>query len=319
MSVIVARALPDARDGLKPVHRRILFSMNEQGHTSDRPYVKSARVVGDVMGKYHPHGDLAIYDSLVRMAQPFSHGADADRRPGQLRLGRRRSAGADALHRVPADQGRRGDDGGHRPRHGRFPGQLRREGARAVGAAGADPQPAGQRLGRHRRRHGHQHPAAQPRRGGRRVPGDDRRPDRSRLEALARDRARPGLPDRRRDHRPHRRPPGADDRPRSGDRARRGRDRDAARRPRCDHHLLATLPGEQGRAVRADRRAGPREAHRGHRRAARRERPAGPARGDRAEARRLGGRGAEPALPLHGPAIVVPGQRAGAGPRGARS
>ncbi|HVN00442.1 MAG TPA: DNA gyrase subunit A [Caulobacteraceae bacterium] len=74
MSVIVSRALPDARDGLKPVHRRILFSMNEQGHTSDRPYVKSARVVGDVMGKYHPHGDLAIYDSLVRMAQPFSMG-----------------------------------------------------------------------------------------------------------------------------------------------------------------------------------------------------------------------------------------------------
>jgi DNA gyrase subunit A len=74
MSVIVARALPDARDGLKPVHRRILFSMNEQGHTSDRPYVKSARVVGDVMGKYHPHGDVAIYDSLVRMAQLFSMG-----------------------------------------------------------------------------------------------------------------------------------------------------------------------------------------------------------------------------------------------------
>ena len=72
MSVIVSRALPDARDGLKPVHRRILFSMNEQGHTPDRSYVKSARVVGDVMGKYHPHGDVAIYDSLVRMAQPFS-------------------------------------------------------------------------------------------------------------------------------------------------------------------------------------------------------------------------------------------------------
>jgi DNA gyrase subunit A len=72
MSVIVSRALPDVRDGLKPVHRRILYSMNEQGHTPDRPYVKSARVVGDVMGKYHPHGDVAIYDSLVRMAQPFS-------------------------------------------------------------------------------------------------------------------------------------------------------------------------------------------------------------------------------------------------------
>ncbi len=72
MSVIVARALPDARDGLKPVHRRILHSMNEQGHTPDKKYVKSARVVGDVMGKYHPHGDQAIYDSLVRMAQDFS-------------------------------------------------------------------------------------------------------------------------------------------------------------------------------------------------------------------------------------------------------
>jgi len=74
MSVIVSRALPDARDGLKPVHRRILFSMNEQGHTPDRAYVKSARVVGDVMGKYHPHGDASIYFTMVRMAQPFSMG-----------------------------------------------------------------------------------------------------------------------------------------------------------------------------------------------------------------------------------------------------
>jgi len=72
MSVIVARALPDARDGLKPVHRRILYSMYENGHLPDRKYVKSARVVGDVMGKYHPHGDSAIYDALVRMAQDFS-------------------------------------------------------------------------------------------------------------------------------------------------------------------------------------------------------------------------------------------------------
>jgi DNA gyrase subunit A len=72
MSVIVARALPDARDGLKPVHRRILFSMHENGFLPDRKYVKSARVVGEVMGKYHPHGDSAIYDSLVRMAQDFS-------------------------------------------------------------------------------------------------------------------------------------------------------------------------------------------------------------------------------------------------------
>ncbi len=72
MSVIVSRALPDVRDGFKPVHRRILFSMQENNHLPDRPYVKSARIVGDVMGKYHPHGDSAIYDALVRMAQSFS-------------------------------------------------------------------------------------------------------------------------------------------------------------------------------------------------------------------------------------------------------
>ena len=72
MSVIVGRALPDARDGLKPVHRRALFAMHEQSNHWNRPYKKSARIVGDVMGKYHPHGDTAIYDTIVRMAQPFS-------------------------------------------------------------------------------------------------------------------------------------------------------------------------------------------------------------------------------------------------------
>ena len=72
MSVIVGRALPDARDGLKPVHRRILYAMYELGLTSDRPYRKCARVVGEVLGKYHPHGDTAVYDALVRMAQDFS-------------------------------------------------------------------------------------------------------------------------------------------------------------------------------------------------------------------------------------------------------
>ena len=72
MSVIVSRAIPDVRDGLKPVHRRILYSMHENGFTRDKPFMKCARVVGDVMGKYHPHGDSAIYDALVRMAQDFS-------------------------------------------------------------------------------------------------------------------------------------------------------------------------------------------------------------------------------------------------------
>ena len=72
MSVIVSRALPDCRDGLKPVHRRILYSMSESGYNFNKPYKKSARIVGDVMGKYHPHGDSAIYNSMVRMAQDFS-------------------------------------------------------------------------------------------------------------------------------------------------------------------------------------------------------------------------------------------------------
>ena len=72
MSVIVSRALPDVRDGLKPVHRRILYAMNESGYTPNRPHMKSARTVGDVIGKYHPHGDAAVYDTMVRLAQPFS-------------------------------------------------------------------------------------------------------------------------------------------------------------------------------------------------------------------------------------------------------
>ena len=72
MSVIVSRALPDVRDGMKPIHRRILYTMNEMGLRHDREYKKCGRIVGDVLGKYHPHGDMSIYDALVRMAQDFS-------------------------------------------------------------------------------------------------------------------------------------------------------------------------------------------------------------------------------------------------------
>src|SRR5688572_15201676 len=72
MSVIVSRALPDVRDGLKPVHRRILYGMSELGMTPDKPYKKSARIVGEVIGKYHPHGDASIYEAMVRLAQDFS-------------------------------------------------------------------------------------------------------------------------------------------------------------------------------------------------------------------------------------------------------
>ena len=72
MSVIVGRALPDVRDGLKPVHRRVLYAMHETGNTADKPYRKSARTVGTVIGRYHPHGDSAVYDTIVRLAQHFS-------------------------------------------------------------------------------------------------------------------------------------------------------------------------------------------------------------------------------------------------------
>ena len=87
MSVIIGRALPDVRDGLKPVHRRILYGMRGMGLASNRRYRKCSKIVGDVMGNYHPHGDSAIYDSLVRMATGFFLSLHAGRRPGQLWVG----------------------------------------------------------------------------------------------------------------------------------------------------------------------------------------------------------------------------------------
>ena len=124
MSVIVSRALPDVRDGLKPVHRRILYSMHEQGHTPDKKYVKSARVVGDVMGKYHPHGDQAIYDALVRMAQDFSM-----RLPlidGQGNFGSVDGDPPAAMRYTECRLGEAGDGAArrHRQGHRRFPGRT---------------------------------------------------------------------------------------------------------------------------------------------------------------------------------------------------
>ena len=119
-SVIYSRALPDARDGLKPVHRRILYAMADSGLRPDRPYVKSARVVGSVMGKYHPHGDSAIYDAMVRLAQPFALRVpliDGHGNWGCLDDG----AAASPLHRVPADPGR---DAADRPGSTRRPSTL---------------------------------------------------------------------------------------------------------------------------------------------------------------------------------------------------
>ena len=170
MSVIVSRALPDARDGLKPVHRRILYAMHESGYTPDKKHVKSSRIVGDVMGQYHPHGDQSIYDALVRMAQDFA-----------LRCcswtGRAISAPSTAIRRRPCvtpksrltraamPLARR-----HRQGHGRFQSELRRVEIRARRASGAVPESARQWRRRHCRRHGDQYAAAQSRRGHRRLP-----------------------------------------------------------------------------------------------------------------------------------------------------
>ena len=200
MSVIVGRALPDVRDGLKPVHRRVLYAMHDLGLQPTRPYRKCAFIVGEVMGKYHPHGDSAIYDTLVRMAQDFSlrymlvdgqgnfgsidDDPAAAMRYTEARLGR---LATELLRDIDADTVD-------------FGAQLRRVAARAAGPAGAVPEPARQRRLRDRGRDGDQHPAAQPARGRRRGHGLHRRPgDRPRRADGARQ--GPGLP-RRRDHEP---------------------------------------------------------------------------------------------------------------------
>ncbi len=102
MSVIVSRALPDVRDGLKPVHRRVLYAMHEAGLQPNRPTRKSARVVGDVMGNYHPHGDSAIYDALARLAQSFSMRYPLIQGQGYFGSIDGDPPGRDALHGVPA-------------------------------------------------------------------------------------------------------------------------------------------------------------------------------------------------------------------------
>ena len=213
MSVIVGRALPDVRDGLKPVHRRVLFAMRELGNDWNKPYKKSARIVGDVIGKYHPHGDSAVYDTIVRMAQPFSLRYLLVDGQGNFGSVDGDAAGGHALHRSAHVAHRARAAGRHRQGNGRLRAELRQQRARAGGPAGPHPEPAGQRLGRHRGRHGDQHPAAQPRRDHRRLRRADRRPGPRPCRPDA-TRAGPGLPDRRHHQRRSRDRRGLQDRPR---------------------------------------------------------------------------------------------------------
>lgn len=249
-SVIYSRALPDARDGLKPVHRRIVYQMNEMGLRPDRGYVKCARVVGEVMGKLHPHGDASIYDALVRMAQPFSMRVPLVDGHGNFgSLGNDDPCGRHAVHRVPDGRGDEPDDRVDRRGHGRLRPELRRPGAGAGGAARRLPEPAGQRLLGHRGGHGDEHAAAQSARGHRRRPPSDQAPERGPGRA---DEARPGPgpAHRRQDRRPGRHPGRVRDGPRHLQDARDGLDRAG--------HGPPQGPGGHGTAVRGR----PREGHR---------------------------------------------------------
>ena len=169
MSVIVGRALPDVRDGLKPVHRRILYAMYEDGLTSDKPFKKSATCVGDVLGRYHPHGDASVYDAMVRLAQNFS-----------------------MRYMLVDGHGNFGSVDGDPPAAYRYTearlSKISNEMLRDIDKETVDwdpnvtlPEPAGERLVRYRRRHGDEHPAAQPQRGHKRLrvrigePGGDAR------------------------------------------------------------------------------------------------------------------------------------------------
>ena len=258
MSVIVARALPDARDGLKPVHRRILYAMYENGFEWNKPYRKSARTVGDVIGKYHPHGDQSVYDAMVRMAQEFSMrvplidgqgnfgSVDGDMaaamRYTESRLTKIAQSLLDDIDKDTVD----------------YPGQLRRFFPGTAGAAGQIPEPAGQWRRRHRGRHGHQYPAAQSRRGDRCLRGADRQ-SRARHRRPHQDRSGAGFSDRRHHPRPPGHPLGLSSRPRLDRDARQGIDRHHPQGPRSHHHHRNSLPDEQGHDGRADRRAAPRE------------------------------------------------------------
>jgi DNA gyrase subunit A len=248
MSVIVGRAIPDARDGLKPVHRRILYAMHELRLVWNQAYKKAARVVGEVLGKYHPHGDLSVYDALVRMAQDF-----AMRMPlidGQGNFGSVDGDPAAAMRYTEVRLARLADDllSDIEKETVDFIDNFDASEQRALVLPGAVPQPAGQRLGRHRRGHGDQHPAAQPGRGHRRDDAPHRPPRRHprRPDGL-REGAR--LPHRRAHPRAPRHPSGVRHGPRLGGDARAGQHRaPRARRPRADRGDGDSVPGQQGQA-----------------------------------------------------------------------
>jgi DNA gyrase subunit A len=300
MSVIVSRALPDVRDGMKPVHRRIIYASHESGYHWNRKHVKSARPVSDVMGKYHPHGDASIYDALVRMAQDWSlrvplidgqgnFGSIDGDPPAAMRYTEARltKVAHELIEDIDKDtvdfqDNYDGSDSEPKVLPARFP------------------EPFRQRRGRHRRRHGDEHPAAQSRR------------DLSTAAIALIDNPAMELPDLMEIIPGPDFPTGGIILGRSGiyNAYSTGRGSVVRCAAGCrsssdanDREAIVidrgSLPGEQGLDDREDGRTGAREAHRGHLRYPRRERPAGLPRRHRAQARRQRRRGAQPALPLH--------------------
>ena len=161
MSVIVARCLPDARDGLKPVHRRILYAMHDMGIRANSSYKKSARIVGEVLGKYHPHGDAAVYESMARMAQDFSMRYLLVDGQGNFGSVDGDAPGGDVNNSSTTAQNSRGASGGPRKRHRRFRSQLRRLTLKSR-ASSSRPvsQDVNERCVGYRSRYGYQYSAA---------------------------------------------------------------------------------------------------------------------------------------------------------------
>ena len=283
MSVIVSRALPDVRDGLKPVHRRILYAMNESGLTPTRAYKKSAWTVGEVIGKYHPHGDSAVYDTMVRMAQPFAmraplvdgHGnfgsVDGDSaaamRYTESRLHRLAMELLRDLDKETVDFGPNYDESLTEPLvlPSRYPNLLVNGSAGiAVGMATNIP----------------------PHNLGEVIDATTMLIDNpeATVEELMTVLPGPGLPDRRHDHGPRRHPLRLRDRPRLAHDARQGAHRADLDRAHADHHHRDPVPGEQVQARHQDRRPRAREEAHRDQRPARRVRPQGHARRHRAQA-----------------------------------
>ena len=259
MSVIVSRALPDARDGLKPVQRRILYAMKEGGYDSTRPFRKSARIVGDVMGKYHPHGDTAIYDAMVRMAQDFSmrlplisgqgnFGSMDGDPPAAMRYTEARLAPAAETLLADIDKDTVEFQANYDEREqeptvlpAAYPNLLANgAGGIAVGMATNIP----------------------PHNLGELIDACCALIDNPELTVpqIMEIRAGAGLPDRRHHPRPQRHPRRLRARPRLADHAGQDADRGEPQRPRIDHHLRNPLSGEQGAPARAHRRGGARQA-----------------------------------------------------------